>query len=587
MKSIVCTLSITRIQARYLSLLCLFLFASNLAIAQKNNKARDTIISEKLWQYISESDSIDKIEELIQDTFDQEKDTVLGLAYCKIYSERGKKEENDAIQLFSNYQMAYIHYNQSDHNEALKRAHTSTKLAEKMKDTASIISSNVLLGSTLYVLGVHDEALKFYLIGKELTTLTKNSPYELICLTNIANIRAKLHQYQEALDDYNSILKILDESEQNTATRLSALLGKMLCLTELKRFEEAEKVFDQGAHIAKKNKFKITEGSFNINLGRVYYEKGKYHTSLGYLRQGKEMLKATSLQNNLYITDLYIAKNLSKQEAYEEALSLLDDVFERIGSDTDTDRIEEMYDLAIKISKILKDDTKEVEYLRRSRAISEAKNDKETAARQLLFEDDIKEQLLENKKLENEKTQSLVDKKIIMAVSILLVSILLLIFLSYHRKAKLKEQKFLAIIEDISKKTTPQKTKKPQKVSQSSAIKDEKANAILEELETLESTLFYLSQDATLHTTSKLLHTNTTYLSKALNAVKKQSFSQYLNKLRIDYVLVKLKEDAVFRSYTIHAISKEIGYKSATTFIKEFKNKTGLNPSYYIKKIES
>jgi AraC-like DNA-binding protein len=455
-----------------------------------------------------------------------------------------------------------------------------------MKAPASIISSNVLFGSACYVLGVHDKALKSYLIGKELATIT-NSPYEFLCLTNIANIRAKLHQYQDALDSYNSILKILDESEQNISTRLSALLGKMLCLTELKRFEEAEKVFDQGTRIAKKNGFQITEGSFKINLGKVHYEKGEYYESIGLLKQGKKMLKATSLQNNLYITDFYIAKNLNKLREYEEALSLLDSIFERIGTDTDTDRIEEMYTLAIEISLILKDRDKELVYQRESQKIITAKNNKETAARQLLFKDDLNDSALENERLANEKKQSLIDKKIIMAVSILLVSILLLIFLSYHRKAKVKEQKFLAIIEDISKKTTPQKTKEPEKTSQSPAIKDEKSNAILEELEALEGTLFYLSADATLHTTAKLLHTNTTYLSKALNAVKKQSFSQYLNKLRIDYVLVKLKEDAVFRSYTIHAISKEIGYKSATTFIKEFKNKTGLNPSYYIKKIKS
>jgi YesN/AraC family two-component response regulator len=118
-------------------------------------------------------------------------------------------------------------------------------------------------------------------------------------------------------------------------------------------------------------------------------------------------------------------------------------------------------------------------------------------------------------------------------------------------------------------------------------VEDEKSQAILKELSALEATYFYLSEDASLHNTAKLLNTNTSYLSKALNTVKKQSFSQYVNKLRIDYVLVRLKEDAVFRSYTIHAISKEIGYKSATTFIKEFKNKTGLNPSYYIKKIDS
>lgn len=53
----------------------------------------------------------------------------------------------------------------------------------------------------------------------------------------------------------------------------------------------------------------------------------------------------------------------------------------------------------------------------------------------------------------------------------------------------------------------------------------------------------------------------------------------------MNYVLLKLKEDTRFRSYTIKAISEEIGYKSVTTFLRAFKAKTNLNPSYYIEKL--
>jgi len=457
-----------------------------------------------------------------------------------------------------------------------------------MKDTINSISSNVLLGGTWYVLGLYDEALEPYLIAKELAVESKRSSDEILCLTNIANIRAKLKRYKNALTSYDAVLTKLDKKEtplslQDMSSLLSSLLGKMLCLSELKRFDEAEEAYRKGFAIAEENKYSIFKARFNINLGKVYYEKGEYFTSLGFLQEGKKVLKEKGLQNNLYITDFYIAQNLTEQEKYTEALALLDAIFKRAGEDSYTDRIDEMYTLAGDISKILNNKEKEAFYLRESKEILKEKNKKQSEAKDLLYEDDIKEYELENKKLTNENTQSLADKKQIMVVSVILVALLLIAFLMYHRKAKLKEQKFLALIDNISKKATEPK---PQKATQNFAIKDEKANAILEKLSALEETQFYLSEDATLHTTAKLLQTNTTYLSKALNAVKKQTFSQYLNKLRIEYVLVKLKEDAVFRSYTIHAISTEIGYKSATTFIKEFKNKTGLNPSYYIKKIE-
>ncbi|MEM6720768.1 MAG: helix-turn-helix domain-containing protein [Bacteroidota bacterium] len=590
MKRIFCILPLLQIQASFFYLCCVVLFISNFAVAQTQRGQPNSVsIAEEMRLFIAKSDATDSIEVLIQDTFFKKKDPILALAYCKTYLERGREENNPSIQLFANFQIAHISYLQPDYDEALKRSYIAARIAEREKDTMYAISSNALLGSTWYVKGMYEEALKPYLIAKELSADIESDSHQISCLTNIANVRAKLHRYNNALENFNSILAILDKKEQplsdeDTQILLSSLLGKVLCLTELKRFDEAQATYAKGFAIAEAINDEIFKSRFNVNLGKVYYEKGEYAISLGFLQAGKKVMKEAGLKNNLYITDFYIAQNLTKQGKNEEAIALLDAIFKRAGEDSYTDRIEEMYALAIKISQIQDDKDKELFYQREIASIIKVKNEQKSAAKDLLHEDDMNEFKLENKKLANENTQTLVDKKVTMIVSIALVALLLITFLAYYRKAKLKEQKFLAIIDNISKKAAQPK---PEKTVQNPAIKDEKAQAILAALTTLEDTHFYLSEEATLHSTAKLLNTNTTYLSKALNAVKKQTFSQYLNKLRIDYVLVKLKEDAVFRSYTIHAISKEIGYKSATTFIKEFKNKTGLNPSYYIRKIES
>ncbi|WP_430411244.1 tetratricopeptide repeat protein [Kordia sp.] len=588
--SIYCTLPTIRVQALYISILSAFTFFSYSATAQESNQKPNVSISQAMQLFISESDSIDAIEELIVDTFQEKKDTILGLAYCNSYLQRGKKENDYEIQYFSSFQMTYMYYLKSDYNEAIRYGSLSVKLATKLQDTLQGISSYSLLGSSLYVIGNYDEALESYLSAKRLSNLIEDSPYEILCLTNIANTRLKLRRFEDALKDFNNVLTIMKEEDSTTfsqydETYLSATLGKGLALSELNRLEEAEQINNEGIRFSKEKKDEKHEAYFNINLGHIYYKKGRYDKSLGFLKDGKYMLRDFSdLENNKFIANYFIAKNYDKLERYDEALALLDSNFERIGNQTNTDKTVEMYELAIDISKILGDKEKQIFYLHKQKEVSDAKNKRKSLAKEILFEDDMNEQKMKNEKLENEKTQSLVDKRIILFISAILLLIVLFVFLSYHKKTKLNEQKFLAIIEDISKDKASKKSKE---VSQVSKIKDEKAKLILEKLHDLEETQFFLSQDATLHNTAKLLNTNTTYLSQALNAVEKQSFSQYLNKLRIDYVLVKLKEDAVFRSYTIHAISTEIGYKSATTFIKEFKNKTGLNPSYYVKKIKN
>ncbi len=70
-----------------------------------------------------------------------------------------------------------------------------------------------------------------------------------------------------------------------------------------------------------------------------------------------------------------------------------------------------------------------------------------------------------------------------------------------------------------------------------------------------------------------------------INAHHQKNFNTYINDLRINYAILKLKEDTRFRSYSIQSISEDIGYKSPDSFTKYFKKRTGLLPSVYIKKL--
>ena len=135
------------------------------------------------------------------------------------------------------------------------------------------------------------------------------------------------------------------------------------------------------------------------------------------------------------------------------------------------------------------------------------------------------------------------------------------------------------------------KEKKPQnKViedteSSTYIIDDDKIKEILSKIKQLEDKKYYLKQDCTMHNMAKRLKTNTSYLSNITNNHLNKTFSNYINELRIDYVILELKNNKRLRSYSVKAISEEIGYKSADSFAKYFKEATGLTPSVYIKKI--
>ena len=90
----------------------------------------------------------------------------------------------------------------------------------------------------------------------------------------------------------------------------------------------------------------------------------------------------------------------------------------------------------------------------------------------------------------------------------------------------------------------------------------------------------------TLNTLAKEFNTNSSYLSSIINSTKDANFSSYLNNLRIDYAIDKLKKDKKFRIYTIKAIAEEVGFNTSQSFTNAFYKKTRLYPSFFIAKIK-
>ena len=109
---------------------------------------------------------------------------------------------------------------------------------------------------------------------------------------------------------------------------------------------------------------------------------------------------------------------------------------------------------------------------------------------------------------------------------------------------------------------------------------------LLKKLISFEKQKKYLITNVKLNDLAKEFETNSTYLSRTINQFKNKNFSQYVNDLRIDYSIAKITEDHKFRKYTIKAIAEEVGFSNSESFSKAFYNKTGIQPSYFIKKLE-
>lgn len=100
----------------------------------------------------------------------------------------------------------------------------------------------------------------------------------------------------------------------------------------------------------------------------------------------------------------------------------------------------------------------------------------------------------------------------------------------------------------------------------------------------MEETDEYCQPEFTVATLAKLIDSNERYVSMVVNDHFGKSFTEVLNDYRIKKACERLTtNNAKYAQLTIAAIGQSVGYKSQTTFVKQFRKCTGLTPSVYQK----
>lgn len=117
-------------------------------------------------------------------------------------------------------------------------------------------------------------------------------------------------------------------------------------------------------------------------------------------------------------------------------------------------------------------------------------------------------------------------------------------------------------------------------------INDETIKHILAKLEKFEMSHKYLKQDMSLAGLASYLDTNTKYLSEILKQHKGKKFCDYINGLRIIYIIEALYKNPIYREYKISYLAESCGFGSREVFAVVFKKETGISPSYFINNLK-
>ncbi|WP_027380691.1 helix-turn-helix domain-containing protein [Chryseobacterium daeguense] len=133
---------------------------------------------------------------------------------------------------------------------------------------------------------------------------------------------------------------------------------------------------------------------------------------------------------------------------------------------------------------------------------------------------------------------------------------------------KLKFEHFKQIIKNLDKEkellsqkeTTGSKDKTVN--ADKPMMSNEKESKILTLLQKFENSELYTDNSISLSYLATYCETNGKYLSYIINTYKKNDFNNYINTLRINYIIRKLKSSPKYRKYKIATLAEESGFSS-------------------------
>jgi len=470
---------------------------------------------------------------------------------------------------------------------ALKSINSAITEAISLKDLLFLYKCFCLKGDILSTLGEDSKALMAYLKATKYAKDLGDSASEIVPLLNIAFIKKKHKDFEEAISINKDILKSLntiDNSRDKEEYRLVSFMNIAEGYLLLKNPDEAEFYNKEGL---KKCSDKIKSWYYYIflmNKGTIHYQRAEYNESVLIAKQVRDYALKVK-DRTLYLTSLvHLGKNSNKLMNYKKSIYYLEKALDTINISDNVDPNKKV------IHEFLADAYQENENYEKAsfhnqkyRALEKKESTEDLKINNEIHElVDIKPLKTEIDQLGEKLVQQSRNKKTLIMLTIGSLILLMGSLLYYRKKGKFTRKKVDELLKKVAElENTEEKQIAPKKDN----VSDKKARTILNKIANFEKKEYYLSTECSLGFMAEKLETNTTYLSKVINTYKGKSYTAYITELRMNTALVRLKNDKTLQSYTIKAIAEEFGYNRQETFSRAFKAYTGIYPSQYLKNL--
>lgn len=453
---------------------------------------------------------------------------------------KSKKEKIEGLYLFSE-----SNFIKGNYNISIEQVYEANLLCKTTNETTLKILILTTIANRCRIFGVHDKANAY--IKKSIELLPKISfkdernmcEAKILLEQSFTDLQTK--NYDQALTKLqNGYIKLKDINDRFPVLTAKIIIAIGDIETMLMRYPNAEKQYKIAISILKRNELEnstIAANAFN-GLGNIALQEQNYEIADTQLNKAQAFpivdmyTKSVIFKNK---SDVYKAqKKIEKQKLYYQYYL---DLNEEIVSNERFSR-----------NSIIKEIEKDESYL-----------------------------------IVNEKK----SYNFIFTLLIVIMMILFLLFYYFNRKLNREHKQFEALLEKRkNEKTIKAISEKGYsieiKLKKGINIPDKTEQLILDKLEEFEASTFYTNPSITLQMLAKKLKTNTKYLSEVIHIHKNKNFNNYINELRINYIIDLMTTDRKYLNYKVSYLAETCGYSSHSAFSAVFKSITKLTPKQFV-----
>lgn len=550
-------------------LLLVFLSLVQVLSAQKNNPTLPDSLMRKSYAYLDEKIYILKT------------DSSAASVYLYAYLRKALHEKN-AAETVNAYQNL-LH--QSPEKLRLVYADSMILTAQKTTDNALIGSAYLSKGIVYYGLKQQKEALDHYILANNFISRTDDEYLSHKVKYNIALVKYYLGYYDEAISYFKDC--ILYFKGDQTRPYLNSLHALSVCYNKIGNYVRCSQTNNIGLSESKKLDCEDMEAYFLHSEGINDYFKGNYGLALKNIESSLATIRANKDFGNETVAYFYMGKSYQRLKKPEKALLYFEKVDQAFTSKGYIrPDLREAYELLISHHKETHNLTQQLHYvdqLLKADDVLDATYEYLTG--KLHKEYDTKQLLSEKEHIRQQFLHQQYNLYFLVGTIVLLC--LFLFYLTYRLLTKRKKykKKFEKLMLEKNE-TNKGKTKIKINHSHLTEIAAETVTFILKQLDVFEQEKKFLAKDLKLSTLAAICNSNTTYLSQIISHHKGKGFNDYINDLKIDYIIALLKEDRKVRNYTNTALAEEAGFSTTQRFVHAFKAKTKMPPSYFIEELK-